>query len=669
MGSFPKLFEPFTLKGHVLKNRVVWLPHLTGFALDQRVSDQHISYYVERARNDVGMIITGCETVNPWYSNDLRVDAFDAASVSGYRRLSDAVHEFGTVLIGQLTDDGNQNVTDKDLNWAYEYAPSAVEDWVVGRIPKVMEEEDFRFSKSAWVAAVRNHVAGGYDGTELKIAHDGLLRQLMSPLYNQRTDEYGGDRANRLRFVREVISAMREAAGPQHILGARLVFDEFAPDGYDRPEGIAMSKEIVSWGLLDYVTSDLGVHTALRFANPPMSTPPGFARDAVREFSSAVEVPVIAYGRIRTPEMAEEILARGEADLVGVARALITDPEWLTKARAGESQRIRKCIGCNQGCLDRLWRGLPITCILNPAAGRESRWGSGTLQVAGAPRKILVIGGGPAGMKTAEVAARRGHHVTLVEKSYRLGGSVATLASAPTRRDFLDSIRHLEGELEILGVDVRLGRVISATDVIETEPGGGFEVLTRRSRGQEAESVVADTVVVAVGATQVPSEWDRHSPSVVAVGDALRGTVDVGHRVVIVDELGTFAATSAARMLVDTGRQVTLVTPLAAVGASLGPPDRQIQVEELFARGVEVYVSHVVVELDLPRVVLQQGLEGTRRTLQADTVVISGTRRSEHAGFRTAFPGSDRIKYVGDSVAPRDVGMALYAAEELARSL
>jgi len=668
VGSFSKLLEPFPLKGRVLKNRLVWLPHLTGFALDHRVSDQHISYYVERARNDVGMIITGCETVNPKYSNDLRVDAFDPESVEGYRRLSDAVHEFGTVLIGQLTDDGNQNVTDKDLNWAYEYAPSAVEDWAVGRIPKVMEREDFKFSRSAWIAAVRNHVAGGYDGTELKIAHDGLLRQLMSPLYNQRSDEYGGERANRLRFVREVISAMREAAGPDHILGARLVFEEFAPNGYDRREGIAMSREIVSWGLLDYVTSDLGVHTALRFANPPMSTPPGFAREAVREFSSSVDVPVIAYGRIRTPEMAEEILERGDSDLVGVARALITDPEWLVKARAGESRRIRKCIGCNQGCLDRLWRGLPITCILNPAAGREARWGSGTLEVARARRQILVIGGGPAGMKAAEIAARRGHQVTLVEKSRRLGGSVATLAAAPTRRDFLDSIRHLEVELDALGVDVRLGRTIAAADVVETD-AHRFQALTRHPQGWEAESVTADLIVVAVGATPRPLKMGGNSPSVVDVADALRGTVDVGHRVLVVDEMGTFAATSTARMLADMGRQVTLVTPQVAVAAKLGPPDRQIQVEELFAHGVEVHVSHTLVELDLPQVVLQHALEGSRIILQADTVVISGARRSEHAGFRTAFPDSDRIKYVGDSTAPRDVGMALYTAEELARSL
>lgn len=663
------LFEPFELKGHTLRNRVVWLPHLTGYSHNGRVSDKHIRYYVERARAGVAMIIMGCETVNPRYANGLRVNAFDPASVDGYRRLSDAVHEHDTVLVGQLVDDGSQNICDVDLDWAYEYAPSAVADWAVGRIPKPMEPEDFVFSRDAWVASVRNHVDGGYDGSEIKCAHDGLLRQFLSPLYNTRDDEYGGDRERRERFVREVLEAMREEAGPDHIIGIRFPFDEFAPGGFDLEEGLKLIADITSWGIVDYVTSDLGVHTALRFCNPPMSTPPGFARYAIEAAHEVIDVPLIAYGRIRRPEMAEDILRRGEADLVGVARALITDPEWVRKAQNGESRRIRRCIGCNQGCLDRLWYGQEITCILNPAAGREARFGAGTLEPAAQPLRVAVVGGGPAGMKTAEVAARRGHAVTLFERSHELGGAVNVLGRAPIRRDFLDATRHLAIELDELGVDVRLGRDVSV-DAISRNGGNGSVEIVARGEHAEDEPLVADVVVLATGAVPVrPDVPGADSPSVIGVEEALEGTADVGQRVVIVDQTGSFAAVSAAQMLASTGRTVTVVAAALESAAALGPPDRQIQLASLFEHGVELIPAHGLVAIELPMVRFAHTLDGSSLGLEADTVVVSAGATADGAAFAGLDDVVPHLHRVGDCVAPRDVGMAIYTAEELGRAL
>jgi 2,4-dienoyl-CoA reductase-like NADH-dependent reductase (Old Yellow Enzyme family)/thioredoxin reductase len=663
------LFEPFELKGHTLRNRVVWLPHLTGYSHNGGISDKHIRYYVERARAGVAMIIMGCETVNPRYANGLRVNAFDPASVDGYRRLSDAVHEHETVLIGQLVDDGSQNVCDVDLDWAYEYAPSAVADWAVGRIPKPMEPEDFVFSRDAWVASVRNHVDGGYDGSEIKCAHDGLLRQFLSPLYNTRDDEYGGDRERRERFVREVLEAMRSEAGPDHILGIRFPFDEFAPGGFDLAEGLKLIADITSWGIVDYVTSDLGVHTALRFCNPPMSTPPGFARYAIEAAHEVIDVPLIAYGRIRRPEMAEDILRRGEADLVGVARALITDPEWVRKAQNGDSRRIRRCIGCNQGCLDRLWYGQEITCILNPAAGREARFGAGTLEPAAESLRVAVVGGGPAGMKTAEVAARRGHAVTLFERSHELGGAVNVLGRAPGRRDFLDATRHLAIELEELGVDVRLGRDVSADAITRDSHNGSVRILARGEHADDAP-LVADVVVLATGAIPVRLDLPgADSPSVVGVEEALEGTTDIGQRVVIVDQTGTFAAVSAAQMLAGTGRTVTVVGAALESAAALGPPDRQIQLASLFEHGVELIPAHALVALEMPTVRFAHTLDGSSLELQADTVVISAGATADGAAFLGLDSVVPHLHRVGDCVAPRDVGMAIYTAEELGRAL
>ena len=664
------LFEPFELKGRTLKNRVVWLPHLTGYSHNNRISDRHVRYYVERAQAGVAMIIMGCETVNPRYQNGLRVNAFEAESVEGYRWLSDAVHEHGTVLIGQLVDDGNQNICDATMDWAYEYGPSAVADWAVGRIPKVMEPEDFAYSRDAWVACIRNQVDGGYDGTELKVAHDGLLRQMLSPLYNQREDEYGGDRAKRERFVREVMEAMRAEAGPDHIIGVRFPFDEFAPGGYDLAEGLQLIADITSWGVVDYVTSDLGVHTALRFCNPPMSTPPGFARYAIEQAHQVIDVPLIAYGRIRTPEMAEEILERGEADLVGVARALITDPEWVKKAQAGRTDSIRRCIGCNQGCLDRLWLGQEITCILNPAAGREARFGAGTLEQAATPARVAVIGGGPAGMKTAEIAARRGHQVTLFERADELGGAVNLLAMAPTRRDFLDSTRWLEHEIRELGVDIRLGREVDAATLAAAESNGPVEITARHVSGDGADDpFTADLVVLATGAVRVMPELPGIDASnVVHVNDALAGTADIGPRVVIVDNTGNFATVSTAQVLSDMGRAVTIVTPMLQSLAGIGPPDRQIQMPNLFDRGVDMIPAHALERIEGGVVHFKHVLEGSELALTADTVVVS-TGYAAPYGPAPENGSPARVHRVGDCVAPRDVGMAIYTAEELGRAL
>jgi 2,4-dienoyl-CoA reductase-like NADH-dependent reductase (Old Yellow Enzyme family)/thioredoxin reductase len=668
VSQFERLFEPFELKGRTLANRVVWLPHLTGYSHNGEISDRHITYYVERAKAGVPMIIMGCETVNPRYENGLRVNAFDDASIPGYRRLSDAVHEHDAILVGQLVDDGNQNICDVTLDWAYEYAPSAVADWAVGRIPKVMEPEDFAFSLEAWRRSVRNHVDGGYDGSEVKCAHDGLLRQMLSPLYNTREDEYGGDRERRERFVREVLQAMRDEAGPDHIIGIRFPFDEFAPGGFDLEEGLRLIADITSWGTVDYVTSDLGVHTALRFCNPPMSTPPGFARYAIEAAHNVVDVPLIAYGRIRTPEMAEDILSRGEADLIGVARALITDPEWVRKARDGQSRRIRKCIGCNQGCLDRLWYGQEITCILNPGAGREARLGLETLTPAKTPQRIAVIGGGPAGMKTAEVAARRGHQVTLFERATALGGAVRTLGRAPSRRDFLDSTRWLENELFELGVDVRLGHEVDV-DGIATS-GDTVEIRSKTIGGAEGEPLVVDTVVVATGAAlSRPAVPGADLPFVIDASEALEGTADVGERVVLIDATGGFQTASTAQVLADIGRKVTVVTPMLQSLATLGPPDRQIQMPNLFVRGVDFVPAHTLTSIEPGVVHFTHVLEGSSLDVQAETVVLSMGRDSAGAPLASLNGNVPRLHRVGDCVAPRDVGMAIYTGEELGRAL
>jgi 2,4-dienoyl-CoA reductase-like NADH-dependent reductase (Old Yellow Enzyme family) len=668
--AFPRLFEPFQLKQHRLRNRVVWLPHLTNFAKERGVSDRHIAYYEERAKLGVGFIIMGSETVNGHYPNPGRIDAFDSRNVEGFKRLADTMHRHGTVLVGQLTEDGSQNMADHTLDWAYERSASDVADWAVGRIPKIMERSDIEESFQFWLRCVRNHQAGELDGTELKVAHDGLPRQFLSPFYNRRHDEWGGSRENRLRFLRELLHLLRDEVGSDYVLGMRYAFEEGMPGGYDLQEGLAMLETIVSWRIVDYVTSDLGVHTALRWSNPPMATEPGFARPQLRAARSVVDVPLIGYGRIKLPELAEDMLVNDECDLIGVARALLVDPEWLLKAQEGRSEETRICIGCNQGCLDRIWQGREMTCILNPAAGRERQWGVGTLTPAEKPKRVIVIGGGPAGLKTAEIAARRGHQVTIFESRSKLGGAVLDAAKAPVRIDIWDATASIETQLDQLGVEVWLGYAVEP-ELIE-QVGAAVRIVARSvappaSPGSLIETE-GDVVVLATGSSSVvPDGLDLDDERIFEVGAALDGAIPAGARVVIIDTEGTYASTATAEKLADEGHPTTLVTSLLTVGSQIGPPGWQVLMPELHKRGVSIKTQSELAEAALPHLRFRNVLGGPAQDVEGDVVVLTAGRRS-----RDEFPvevGGVLIHRVGDCVAPRDIGMAIYAGEQLGRSL
>jgi 2,4-dienoyl-CoA reductase-like NADH-dependent reductase (Old Yellow Enzyme family) len=645
------------LKSHTLRNRVVWLPHSTGYADDCHVSACHVAYYTERARHGVAMIIMGSEAINPMYGEGRHVSAYDPEGVDAYRRLSDAVHEHGTVLIGQLTEHGNTGSADHTLDWDYEHSPSAVVDRPGGRRPKAIERHEIAETIELWARSAGHHKRGGFDGTELKVAHSGLPREFLSPFFNRRQDEYGGSRENRLRYLKEVLTAVRAEVGAAHLVGIRYTLAEHIRGGYDLEEAIAMLQVIEGWGLIDYVTSDMGVMTARRFSSPPMATPQGFAREAIAAAKRSVELPVIAYGRIKNPSMAEDVLALGQADLVGMARALITDPEWVEKARDGRAEDIRACIACNQACFDRIIKGVPITCILNPSSGREQTWGSGTLRPASVQKRVAVIGGGPAGLKTAEVAARRGHRITVFEAD-ELGGGLNTITLVDTRQEFGEARTWLFRQVMSLGVELRTGREILPSDIRETTTGGAVI----RSEAGEDEF---DELILATGARTAPAQFPA-----AGVEDALRHPERVGRRVLIADSEGTYSSISAAEFFARRGHAVTLVTSNIEVGVQIGPAGRQVFLPELFRLGVRIQTQTEMLGWASPSSVSCRQV-GTEQKLlvEADTAVLTTARQPVDALVRALTGRVRNLRQVGDCVAPRDVGMAFYMAEKLGREL
>ncbi len=427
--AFPRLLSPFNLGGVILRNRFVFQPHFTALTIgDGLPNDTLRAYFVERALGGVGLIIDGHMTVMvegmmaPHY-----LRAWEERIIPAYRPIADELHAHGTKIFGQLTHSGHTTLTEPPQTlWAPTQMPEPSSRYTT----RAMDLADIRKTIKRFGEASRNLVAAGVDGLEVKIAHDGLLRSFASPFFNQRTDAYGGSFERRMRFPLEVLGSIREAVGPDVPIGIRLCLDEYTPFGYHLDYGLRMAARFEDSGLIDYFNCDAGTFSSFWMEIPPAAIEQGFFRHLNRELKKISSLPVVAFGRIKDPEMAERMLELGEADLIGMARPLIADADIPAKLAEGRSDEIRACIGCNDGCIHQVMQVKPIRCIQNPGAGQELIYSERLLERTVEPKKVVVVGGGVAGLKVAEVAARRGHHVTLIERSGELGGQVAP--SRPT---------------------------------------------------------------------------------------------------------------------------------------------------------------------------------------------------------------------------------------------
>lgn len=651
MGSvgseFRYLFTPVSIGHKQVRNRIVFSGHGTLFAREGLPSAVHREYYRERARGGVGLIVTEITAVHPSTKISNRfIQGYDKRVIPAFREVADAVHAEGALLLSQVWHGGRQGIP--GVPWA----PSPIPCPRTRTVPHPMEEDEIQEVIAGFATTAAHVQEAGLDGVELHGAHGYLLQQFVSPLSNQRTDAWGGSFENRMRFPREVLHAVRSRVGRDFIVGMRISADELLPGGLTMEDTVDIVKTLTQDGLLDFVSVSLGTYAHLHLIVPTAAVPPAYQVHLAAAIRRVTSIPIITVGRITDPQQAEKIVAAGSADLVAMTRAQIADPELANKARQGRLDEIRHCISCNEGCLQRNIIGLPISCIQNPAVGREAQLGVTTLTRAARKRRVLIIGGGPAGMRTAVTAAARGHEVQLFEADARLGGEVRVMARAPYRDEYESVVRHLEMLLRKQGaVDIRLGRRVEAEDVAAMNP---------------------DVVVVAAGAEQLLPPGPDRGPAVVGPREVLLDEVRVPGQVVVVDREGRYKAGSVAEYLADRGVRVCLVTTLPLPGHDLaGTLDLPLLPERLLKKGVEIIPNSDLLRIDAEGVELENVF--TRQVQKRETpmvICVTGMRARDTLAvtLRRAL-GRDRVFQIGDCLSPRGILDAIREGELTARSI
>lgn len=649
--QFPNLFSPIKIGQMTVKNRIMSPGHLTGYAVNNMFTDRLIAYQVARARGGVGVIVTESTSVHPtydlWRPHGIHIYNHDDSIIPWFHKLADALHEYDTTVITQVSHGG---AAGKSAPMFPLLSSSADIYETKCEMARAMEIDEIKEIVQAFGQAAGRAKEGDLDGVEILNAYGNLIPQFMTPFSNRRTDEYGGSLENRLRFPLEIIDCVRENVGNDFIVGMRISGDELIDGGLTLED----MKEIapILAAKLDYLNVSFSSHAELMSEGiqiAPMAIPLGAFVYLAAGIKEVVDIPIITVGRINDPVQAEKILAEGHADMVAMARALICDPELPNKAREGRLEDVRTCIACNQACAGHIDVATPVTCIQNPVTGKEAEWSS--IEPARSKKKVVVVGGGPAGMEAAWAAAQRGHQVVLYEKDEQLGGQVLIAAKAPFRAELGDVARNLSRQLEQEQekVTVKLG-VEATADMVMAE--------------------AADVVIVATGSTPfIPPIAGVESTNVVTDWDVLEEKVEVGEKVVVLDGEGGQRSCSVAEFLADKGKQVELITKQFQVGVHLITPDNSLVLQRLLQKKVGLRSLTWVREIREGEIVAYNTLTRAEEVIAADTVVLALGGQSDYGLYRDLKGRVKELYAIGDCLGPRSLEPAIYEGFSIGISL
>lgn len=640
MTDFPNLFSPIKLGACEIRNRIVSTGHDTVLSSTGLVNDKIVAYHNARAAGGCGLIVTQVAAVHhtAYYTKHILIATSDDF-IPGYRKVVEACHGHGAKVFGQLFHPGREVSESMDGSPALAYAPSAAPSERFRTVPCEMSTDMIQEIVDGYGQTAARMAEAGADGVEIVGSHGYLPAQFLSQSINSRTDQYGGSEENRVRFLKEAVASIRKQVGDTLTLGMRITVDEMNPAGMTEQEAlgaiVALSDD------LDYLSVVAGSSATNQGAThivPSMEYKHGYSSSQASRAKQHFNGPVIITGRINQPQIAEEIISSGEADLCGMTRAMICDPQMPNKAKGGDIDDIRACIGCNQGCIGHVKEGLPVSCIQHPITGRELEFGE--LEPTSSPKKVLVVGGGPAGLKAASTAASRGHQVTLMEREGRLGGQANLAQLLPQREEFGGLVTNLSHEAKQAGVEIICNKAVDVAVIEDHNP---------------------DEIILACGANpywpKIEGSEDGH---VVDAWQVLNGSANVGSSVLIADWTSDWIALGIAEKLAREGCRVRLATTGGCAGevVPLYIKDRWNSV--LLGLGVEMLPYTRLFGVDANSAYLERTVVSENVIVEdVDTVVLAQGHESNTELVGQLAPGKDTVHVIGDCLAPRDAEAAV----------
>ena len=652
MTAYTRLFSPLTIGSCTIKNRIVSSGHDTVMVENGEITEQLIAYHAARAEGGVGLIIVQVAGVHESarYTAHILM-ANDDSCVAGYATLAATLHKSDTKVFGQLFHPGREVMESQDGSSPVALAPSAVPNERFHVMPRALQVSEIEEIIEGYAQSAIRLEKAGLDGVEIVASHGYLPAQFLNPHLNLRTDEYGAAPENRLRFLRDILRSVRQRVGKDLVVGLRISLNEHDPTGLDEEIALGASAHLDREGLVDYVSVTTGTSASFLGSGhiaPEMHFANGYTAPLSARMKAVVSVPVLVAGRINQPQEAERILAAGEADACVMTRALICDPELPRLASAGLDEDIRACIACNQACIGHFHLGYPISCIQHPETGREILFG--TRIRTGRPRRVVVAGAGPGGLKAAAVAAERGHYVTLYEAASRVGGQVLLAQLLPGREEFGGAATNLEREATRAGVEIVKNRAVTVELLRDVHP---------------------DVVVVATGARPYrPVIEVLGEPQVLDSWQVLRGEKVADGHVVVVDWRGDWIGIGVARLLAARGHRVTLCVNGYGAGEALQQYVRDAMLAALQRERVTVLAMVRLFGVDDDTVYLQHVLTEEAITLEPVSALVLACGHESSSDLLNELAGFDGdVTGVGDCLAPRSVEEAVLEGLKVASAI
>lgn len=633
---FDHVFSPITIKGHTIKNRFTVPAMVTDFCnVDGTATERYLAYHEAKAKGGWGLIITEDYNVSPeGHGFSRTAGLWNDGQIASHSELPKRVHKYGTTILAQIYHSGRQSNKAAIPEGMHLRAPSPILSPFSDEIPKPFTTAEVKDMVQKYGDAALRAKKCGFDGVEIHAGHGYLITQFFSPYSNKRLDEYGGNFWNRTRFAREIVEDIRKKCGEDFIVGMRISADECVEGGLTLEDSKAIAIMMADCGI-DLIHVSVGNYLSTDLNVASSYTAHGWITDWAKQIKDVVKIPVITVSRINDPFLAEEVLASGKADFVAMGRASLCDPDMPNKAKEGRFEDIRRCIGCNDGCIGTLFTDHPITCVLNPTLGHESEL---PVRKADSPKKVAVIGAGPAGLYAAIAASQSGHDVTVFEKNDHNGGNFYTAAFPPAKGEITDFLVWQQVQCKKLGVKIQYNTAATAELIKE----GNY-----------------DKVIVATGSHPAvpPIPGLKESKAVTNAQEILEGRVMAGNNCVVIG--GGQVGAETAHFLAQQLRKVTILEMLPEIAKDAAIAVKWHLTEDLEKRGVDIQTGAKVLKI-ADDGVLYQNANGEEILVPADTVVVATGYRSNEDLKAELDAAGIPYEAVGDAIRARKVNQATH---------